>query len=86
MLAGLRVLRDRMSGRAQKSSWACLPAGPLERHDLEGILEGGWRRGPNVRDLQSGWYTYLWKVLNRGSLCLLLDWTSPHPNWLLNLF
>jgi hypothetical protein len=39
----------------EKSEWACLPAGPLERHVREGILRGqekGSVAGPSRRNLQ----------------------------------
>ena len=66
--------------------WACLPAGPLERRYLEGVLEGIGEGVPYNRDLQKGWNTYLWKDSIRGSLCLLIDWTPPLDNWLLKVF
>jgi len=57
---------------ASKSEWACLPAGPLERHVMEGGPEGVKRRGP-LPDLQKGLATFNGRVIIRGSLCLLIS-------------
>ena len=49
---------------------------------LEGLSEKGSLEGPSKRERN----TYLGRAIIRGSLCLLLDWTPPPPNWLPEFF
>jgi hypothetical protein len=53
--------------RRQKSMWACLPAGPLERRLKEGNQGDFGKRF--VKNLQEGVNTFLGWVVFRGSLC-----------------
>ena len=47
--AGAWGRRRENSGRVE-SMWACLPAGPLERHYLEGVQGGIWDSVPGGTD------------------------------------
>jgi hypothetical protein len=58
ILAGEGVPKDLGDEKEAESIWACLPAGPLERHNLEGVLEGIGEGVPSYRNLQRGWNTY----------------------------
>jgi hypothetical protein len=54
------------------SKWACLPAGPLERHLREGVQGGELRRDPK-RIFKKEWIPCFGRDSFRGSLCLLIS-------------
>lgn len=53
---------------------------------MEGVLEGVSEKGFLKRTLKRERNTYLGRVIIRGSLCLLYDWTPPPGNWLPEFF